>query len=234
MQAIYVLLLFLTMQSRPLYAMVDSLISPKEQSMITIAAFTAKGDLDKLKREIEVGLQSGLTVNQIKEVQVHLYAYCGFPRSIRGLQTLMSVLDERKARGIFDAMGNDATPILDTGSKYERGRSTLSKLTNTSPDKPVSGYGAFAPVIDTLLKEHLYADLFDRDILTYAERELVTISVLCTIGNAEPMLKNHFIICLNLGFSPKKLFEFVELIKLLTGDENSMIAKKVLEEALKK
>lgn len=75
----------------------NEILSPKEQSIIAITALTAKGDLLKLKSALHAGLESGLTVNQIRESIVHLYAYAGFPRSLRGLQTFMTVLDERKA-----------------------------------------------------------------------------------------------------------------------------------------
>src|SRR5699024_5908070 len=80
-------------------------LSAKQQSIITIASYTAQGDLEKLQPVLHTGLDNGLTVNQIREAIVHLYAYCGFPRSIRGLQTLMKVLDERKAKGIHDEWG---------------------------------------------------------------------------------------------------------------------------------
>jgi 4-carboxymuconolactone decarboxylase len=212
----------------------DSLLSKKEISIISIAALTAKGDLTRLKKELETGLESGLTINQIKEVQVHLYAYCGFPRSIRGLQTFMQVLEERKAKGIKDVMGVDASPINESKSKYERGRSTLSKLTNSQQERPISGYGALAPIMDTFLKEHLFADIFDRDILTYSERELTTIAVLTAIGGADPMLKSHYSICLNLGIGKSKLYEFTEVIRSLLGDDVSMKAKINLDEVLKK
>jgi hypothetical protein len=36
-------------------------------------------------------------------------------------------------------------------------------------DGPPTGYSAFAPVIDTFLKEHLFADIFERDVLTYSK-----------------------------------------------------------------
>jgi alkylhydroperoxidase/carboxymuconolactone decarboxylase family protein YurZ len=86
-------------------------LSSKEQSLVAIAASTAKGNLSKLKTELNTGLEAGLTVNQIKEIIVHIYAYAGFPRSIRGLQTFMTVLDERKAKGINDVSGAEASPI---------------------------------------------------------------------------------------------------------------------------
>ncbi len=107
----------------------NQFLTAKQQSIISIAALTAKGDLQALKPLLNKGLDAGLTVNEIKEVLVHLYAYCGFPRSIRGLQTFMEVLDERKAKGIIDKTGADASPINQEPDKYERGKKVLGELT---------------------------------------------------------------------------------------------------------
>jgi alkylhydroperoxidase/carboxymuconolactone decarboxylase family protein YurZ len=208
-------------------------LSAKQQSIIQIAALTAKGDLQALKPALNKGLEAGLTVNETKEVLVHLYAYCGFPRSIRGLQTFMEVLDERKAKGINDILGAEASPINQEPAKYERGKKVLGELTKTPQPATLSGYSAFAPVVDTFLKEHLFADIFERDILTYAERELVTISVLSAIGNAEPMLRSHLAICLNVGLTPAQLIDFVGLIKNTLGETEAKSAQAVLDEVLK-
>lgn len=212
---------------------INQTLTPKQQSIISIAATTAKGDLSSLKTELNGGLEAGLSINQIKEVLVHLYAYCGFPRSIRGLQTFMEVLNDRQAKGIKDAIGAEATPIQNERSKYERGREILGKLVGTPQDGPKTGYSAFAPVIDTFLKEHLFADIFERDVLSYSERELVTVSVLSSIGGVEPMLKSHLDICLNVGLTPSQLNEFVEVIKLKVGEKEAKDTQSVLTEVLK-
>jgi 4-carboxymuconolactone decarboxylase len=208
-------------------------LSPKEQGITGIAAVAAKGDLLKLNTEINKGLDAGLTVNQIKESIVHLYAYAGFPRSIRGLQTLMAVLEERKAKGINDQKGAVASPINDKRDKYERGKAILEELTNMPETGPKTGYAAFAPEIEIFLKEHLFADIFERDILTYAERELVTVSVLSSIGGVEPMLRSHLNICLNVGLSPEQLQHFVEVIKSTIGIKEADVAQTVLNDVLK-
>jgi len=208
-------------------------ITSKQQSIISIAALAAKGDLSNLKTELNAGLEAGLSINLIKEVLVHLYAYCGFPRSIRGLQTFMEVLNERKAKGINDKLGAEASPIAGEQPKYERGKKVLGELTKSPQDGALTGYSAFAPIIDTFLKEHLFSDIFERDVLTYAERELVTISVISSIGGAEPMLRSHLSICLNVGLTPGQLNEFVEIIKSKVGDEEAKNAQAVLNEVLK-
>lgn len=219
-------------QAQKLFKSNESL-SAKEQSIIPIAGLTAQGKLDRLKPALNAGLEAGLTVNEIKEILVHLYAYCGFPRSIRGLQTFMEVLEERRSRGIQDNTGVEPSPINSGESKYDRGKENLEKLVGRPLNEPQKGYAAFAPIIEIFLKEHLFADIFDRDVLTYAERELVTISVIASIGEAEPMLRSHLSICLTQGYSPKQLNEFVKVMERTVGKKEANDAQLVLNEVLK-
>jgi len=207
-------------------------LNAKQQSIIPIAALTAKGELEQLKPALSAGLDAGLTINEIKEIMVHLYAYCGFPRSIRGLQTFMEVLEERKENGITDEMGREATTVSTEISKYDRGKENLEKLTGITQTGPQTGYAAFAPVIEIFLKEHLFAAIFERDVLTFAERQLVTISVLSSIGGVEPMLRSHLNICLNLGYTPEQLNQFTEIIKTKVGKKEATTAQTVLDEVL--
>ncbi len=208
-------------------------LTAKEKSIVLISSLTAQGKLTALKTELNRGLEAGLTINEIKEALVHSYAYCGFPRSIRGLQTFMTVLEERKAKGIIDQTGKDASPIKEEDEKYQRGKKILAMLTQTPPPDQLTGYSAFAPIIDRFLKEHLFADIFERDVLTYAQRELVTISVISAIGDAEPMLQSHLGISLNVGITPEQLKEFVAIISPSIGKAKAEAAQKVLNEVLK-
>lgn len=203
-------------------------LSARQQRIVVIAAHAAKGDLLNLQPALHSGLDAGLTISETREVLVHLYAYCGFPRSIRGLQTLMAVLDERKKAGITDKPGNEATPITSTESKYERGEKILGALTGQPQTGPPGGYGAFSPEIDVFLKEHLFADLFERDVLSYADRELVTISVLTSIGGVEPMLQSHLGICLHLGLTEPQLRQVFARIETSVGKAEAEAGRAVL------
>jgi len=210
-------------------------LSEKQKAVVLSAAFTAKGDLLKLKQALNKGLDAGLTVNEIKEVLVHTYAYCGFPRSIQGLNTLMATLEERKSKGVNDNFGREATPLSNDTNKYETGWKNLAKLggrpTNGPIEKPTSGYGAFSPEIDRFLKEHLFADLFSRDVLTFAERELVTVSVLTALGaGVEPMLGSHLGLAMKQGFTTNQLEEVLTTIGNSVSKTDADRARIVLSE----
>lgn len=216
----------------------EKTLSDKQKGIVLMAALTAKGDLQKLKPAISKALDAGLTVNECKEVFLHSYAYCGFPRSIQGLNSLIAALDERKSKGITDNIGRDATPISDT-NKYETGWKNLAKLQGRSTDgpieKPTTGYAAFSPEIERFLKEHLFADLFSRDVLTFAERELTTISVLIALGNGvEPMLGSHLGLTMKQGITKSQIEEVFGVIEKSVSKADADAARKVFAEVSSK
>jgi 4-carboxymuconolactone decarboxylase len=202
-------------------------LNAKEQSIATISAFTAKGDLEPLRKALNKGLDSGLTVNEIKDVLVQMYAYCGFPRSLNGINAFMSVLEDRKKKGINDETGKTAMPIAD-GDKYERGRKTLERLTGQPQSKPAKGFGEFSPTIDRFLKEHLFADIFDSDVLTYRQRELATISALAAMPGVQPQLESHLAMGMNTGLTESELSQAFDLIEKNVSREQAEIARKSL------
>lgn len=206
-------------------------LDSKQHQIVTIAANTAIGNLDALKTELSTGLDAGLTINQIKEVLVQMYAYAGFPRSLSGINTFMTVLDERKARGINDPQGREASPITDTRDKYTRGREILETLSRRD-ETQITGANAFAPAIDTFLKEHLFADIFERDVLTHSERELATVAALAAMPGVTPMLQFHMTGALNAGVTAPQLNQLTAIIATNISSEQGQVAKETLATVL--
>jgi 4-carboxymuconolactone decarboxylase len=209
---------------------IDSL-NAKQQRIVSISAFTAKGDLPGLKQALDDGLTVGMTINEIKEELIHLAAYCGFPRSLNGINTFNAVLIERKSKGITDVEGQKPSKVADTG-KYETGKKVLESLTGRPETGPKTGYAAFVPAIDTLLKEHLFNDIFTRGVLDHKQRELVTVSALITLGGVESQLSGHIGICLNLGFTAQQLRQVLYLIEIRIGKKEADAGKQVLDKVL--
>ena len=222
-----VLLFFLTIISIKMNAQntESQSLNAQQQSIVNIAALTAVGNIPSLKTHLNVGLDAGLTVNEIKEVLVQMYAYCGFPRSLNGINTFMTVVEERKAKGIHDVEGKEASPITDSESKYETGKQTLQKLTGVEEKGPKTGANAFIPIIDTFLKEHLFADIFSRDVLTYQQRELATISLLSALDGVAPQLQFHLGVGLNIGLTESQLNQLFSIIQAQIGEKQAEVAK---------
>ena len=56
-------------------------LSAKQQSIVPIAAEVAVGNIPQLNAALNHGLDAGLSVAEIKEILIQLYAYTGFPRT---------------------------------------------------------------------------------------------------------------------------------------------------------
>jgi len=198
----------------------------KQQSIVTISAFTAKGDLVQLQRALGNGLNAGLTVNEIKEVLVQLYAYTGFPRSLNALQTFADVLEQRKQDGIKDELGKEASPFPTDKTKLQFGTEMQTKLVG----QPVKGeVFEFAPAIDQFLKEHLFGDIFGRDNLDWQNRELATISALAVLGGVENQLRSHFRVGMYNGITEAQLANLLSIIQSKVGAKEANAASRVFQ-----
>jgi alkylhydroperoxidase/carboxymuconolactone decarboxylase family protein YurZ/quinol monooxygenase YgiN len=194
-------------------------LTPQDKSLVEIAALTASGNVDLLKTALAEGLDAGLTINQINDELAQLYAYCGFPRSLNAISTFMKVVEERKANSINDNQGKAQTSVVNKDD-YEKGRKTLEALTGKEQKKPAPGFGEFNPNIDRFLKEHLFADIFDSDLLTYKQREMATIAALSAMQGVEPQLQAHLGMGTHVGISTAEMNDLLTTISNL-GKENS-------------
>ncbi|WP_018124128.1 carboxymuconolactone decarboxylase family protein [Desulfovibrio oxyclinae] len=205
----------------------------RQRSIVTIAAFTASGEIERLKPELAEGLDSGLTVNEVKEVLVQMYAYAGFPRSLGGIWAFMDVMEQRRAQGIEDEVGREASPIpedLDRDTYGARVRADLAGLDEV-PENPAP-YQEFSPIIDEFLKEHLFADIFARDILTHQERELATIAALANMTGVNGPLTFHFSAAMNTGLTEGQLHDFITVLADQVDEERAENAGEVLTKVL--
>lgn len=212
---IMMLLLILDFRN-PVYGQMsnDNALTAKQESIVPIAAYLAIGEQVYLKTALEQGFNAGLSVNEIKEVLVQLYAYAGFPRSLNAISTLENVVRERKAKGINDPEGKAAATVSFNPSKFNYGKDVQTKLTgSTATGMPQR----FVPIIDTFLKEHLFADVFSRDILDYKTREIATISALASMNGLQSQLKSHLNVGRNTGLLEVQLRRIAFLIATKVG-----------------
>ena len=118
-----------------------------------------------------------------------------------------------------------ASPITSTAPKYERGKQNLEKLTGKPETGPKTGANAFSPESDVFLKEHLFADIFERDVLTFQERELATVAALVSLGGVEPMLQFHLGAGLHVGLAETQLRQLIGLCEAAVGQLQAEAAR---------
>lgn len=186
-------------------------LSPQQQAILPIAAFAAAGDMSRLDTALNKGLDAGLTISDIREVLVQVYAYAGFPRSLNALTELMTVVEARKQRGIHDAPGHAPShPIAKGDALCAAGTANQTKLVG----RPVSGpIFEFAPVIGEYLQCHLFGAIFERDNLDWQNRELATVGMLSALPGVESQLQSHMRISRNVDLSEAQLQQVVSVLR---------------------
>ncbi len=184
--------------------MAGGLLSSKEKNIAKIASLSARGDLENLQKALNQALDKGLTINEIKEVLIQSYAYCGFPRSLNALMTLKNVVELRSN----DKVGKEPKELPKDTDKFAYGDEVQVELTKNHVK---GGIFDFAPAIDKYLKEHLFADIFSRGVLTYKEREIATIAMLSSIKGVESQLNSHIQMGKNTGLTDSEVKEIVKI-----------------------
>ncbi len=212
------------------FAMDTEPLTARQQAIVPIASCTASGDIGTLKLAIGDGLDAGLTVNEIKEVIVQLYAYAGFPRCLNALAAFSETLETRKQQGIIDVPGDEAGPFPRDGkTALELGTETQTALVGA----PVrGGLMDFAPAADQFLKSHLFGDIFGRDNLDWQSREIATVAALASIPGVESQLRSHINISMNIGITPAQLKALTAVLGDKVGITTGRNARAVLDSVL--
>lgn len=193
----------------------DMELTNREKYLSQIAACEAKGDIEKLKEVLNKALEDAVTISEAKEALSQLYAYTGFPRSLNSLGALQLVISEREKRGLVTQAGKEADPLPKDYDALKRGTQVQTKLTGVPFDY------TFAPQTDYYLKAHLFGDIFARNNLSFADREIVTVSAISCLPGCEPQLRAHIVGAKNMGVSDSKLKALPCVIEGVAGKEDA-------------
>ncbi len=189
----------------------NNALTPRRQGLAVIASLEAKGDQAGLEAALADALDNGLTVSEAKEALSQLYAYTGFPRSLNALGTLQKVLARREAAGIKDNPGKDADPLPAGYDALKQGTTVQTQLTGKPFDY------SFVLATDYYLKAHLFGDIFARNNLNFADREIVTVSAISALPGCEPQLIAHVSGARNMGVSDAELRALPALLEEKVG-----------------
>ncbi|MBE8713629.1 carboxymuconolactone decarboxylase [Sphingobacterium sp. KB22] len=204
----------------------------KSKEIAVVAALTAMGNAQpQLKVHLHGALNTGSTINEIKEVILQMVVYSGFPNSLNSMNAFKEVLSERKEHGLNDEIGKEPSN-LQSDSRLEQGEKELSKLDSSQVQRLQDAYQEFAPDLVKLTLEFGYGDIFSRDNLDKKHRQIATIAALTALGNASPQLKFHINAGLNIGLSIENIREIMLLMTVYAGFPAAINGTNALKEAV--
>lgn len=204
----------------------------KSKEIAVVAALTAMGNAQpQLKVHINGALNTGTSINELKEVILQMSGYSGFPSSINAMNMLKDVLAERKKQGILDEIGKTASKINHV-DRLKLGEHELSQLDRQQVDRLKTAYAEFSPELLKFILEYGYADIYARDNLNKQYRQIATIAALTALGTAQPQLKFHIHAGLNVGLSETEIKEIMLLMSVYSGFHSAINGTNVLKQVL--
>ena len=183
-------------------------LTERQKHLATLAALEAQGDTNRLNTALISALDSGITINEIKEAFSQLYAYTGFPRSLNALAELNKVLQNHP-----NASWTEGEKWIrpnewdDAEEAYKLGTKNQTQMSGKPFDYE------FCPQNDYYLKSHLFGDIFAGTLLSHADREIVTVAALSALKGVEPQFAAHKAGAVRMGNSPQVVEELCHFLR---------------------
>jgi 4-carboxymuconolactone decarboxylase len=172
-------------------------LDDQTRELITVTVLSCLQTLPQLTSHTDAALNVGVEPVAIREAVYQLAPFIGFPRTLNGIATINEVF---QARGIplpLPVQGN----VTDT-ERYSKGLAVQAPLYgNEIKDNLADLPEPFNTAVPRFLTEFCFGDFYTRGGLTLAQRELLVLCALATIGDTAAQLGPHGRACIQTGNS---------------------------------
>ena len=169
-------------------------LTDENRALISIVALATQQTFPQLKQITHQALELGVSPLVIRESVYLAAAFIGFPKTENAIAAVNGVFAQR----------NISLPLVEAGTvyqdkRYERGLSLQDPIYgNEIKDAMEELPGEFGEDIPRFLTELLFGDFYTRKGLDLKTRELLSLSILATLG-AEKQIRAHAIGNLKVG-----------------------------------
>ena len=192
-------------------------LTERHQLLATLVAVAAADDMPALARAVNEALDHGVSISESKEALLQLYPYAGFPKALNALGVLFKVTEERRAAGKKDIPGAEPLPLPAGDAALSQGQKVQTELVGHAVAGPLFD---FAPAANTFLQKHLFGDVFARGVLTWQDREVLTLSMLAVLSGTDPQLNSHVGIAMNTGLTRHQITDLAALLEYRISRSN--------------
>ncbi|WP_324769210.1 carboxymuconolactone decarboxylase family protein [Pokkaliibacter plantistimulans] len=150
-------------------------LSPRDRSLVTVAALIARDQRSALSAEIERALDNGVTPAEIAELITHLAFYSGWPNALSAVEASQQLFTQRDIT--VEQLPAATVPLLPLDEEAESKRRQFVD----------EQFGKTSPGVVQYTTDLLFRDLWLRPALAPRDRSLVTVSALIAAGQVEQM-----------------------------------------------
>jgi 4-carboxymuconolactone decarboxylase len=202
-------------------------LDTRTRLMAILASLIAQQALSEYKVMLGGALNVGVTPIEAKEILYQAVPYVGIAKAFDFLFATNEVLE---SRGVKLPLPGQATTTPET--RFEKGLA-LSKLIFGAV---IDANYEKAPKNQVHIQRHLsancFGDYYTRNGLDIQTRELLTFSILLSLGGCEPQLKGHISGNANVGNDKDKLLSVVTQLLPYIGYPRALNAINCINEVL--
>jgi 4-carboxymuconolactone decarboxylase len=172
-------------------------ISDQTRELITVTVLTCLQTLPQLSSHTAAALKVGVEPIQVREAIYQLAPFIGFPRTLNAVTTINEVFRGHGLDVPLPPQGTVSDP-----DRHARGLAEQAPLYGTEiMDDMADLPEPFNEALPRFLTEFCFGDFYTRGGLTLAERELLVLCALATLGDTAAQLGPHGRACLQVGNS---------------------------------
>jgi len=177
-------------------------LSPRDRSLVTVAALIATGKLAPLAGHLNRALDNGLQPTEASGLLAHLAVYCGWPGAVAALE----VYDQ-----VYTTWKIDAAALRVLGPRLSVPASDATRARAVNDE-----FGTVAPKFVQLTNDVVFDDLWRRSDLSLRDRSLVTITALAAMG-ADDQLDFYLRRGLDTGLTRNQIAEAMTHLGFYAG-----------------
>ena len=204
-------------------------LDERTRMIVILSALIASQALSEFRVMLGGALNLAVTPVEVKEVVYQAVAYCGIAKVFDFLHATNDVLT---SRGVKLPLEGQSTTTTDT--RLERGLALQKSIFGDMIDKLYADSPPDQLHLQRYLSANCFGDYQTRKGLDARMRELVTFSMLLSLGGCEPQLKSHVQGNLTVGNDRKTLVGVVTQLLPYVGYPRALNAFRCINEVVAK
>ena len=202
-------------------------LDTRTRLMVILASMIAGQALGEYKVMLGGALNVGVTPVEVKEIVYQAVPYVGMAKVYDFIHATNKILE---SRGIELPVEGQATTSPET--RFEKGLALQKAIFGETIDKRYQDSPANQIHIQKYLSANCFGDYLTRTGIDIKTRELLTFSMLLSLGGCEPQLKGHIQGNLNVGNDKERLLSVVTQLLPYVGYPRTLNAIRCLNEVV--
>ncbi len=202
-------------------------LDTRTRLMVILASMIAMQTLSEYRVMLGGALNIGVTPIEVKEIVYQAVPYVGIAKAFDFIHATNEILE---SRGIKLPLEGQSTTSPET--RYEKGLEVqklifgemIDKMYEESPENQIH--------IQKYLSDNCFGDYYTRTGLDVKMRELLTFSMILSLGGCEPQLKGHIQGNVNVGNHKETLLSTVTQLLPYVGYPRTLNAIRCLNEVI--